>query len=85
MKNSVLSIKTIFTKEFLLVFFFVILSGNPYVLQNLETAILFLFLFLIFFKSSVFLLTKNDYTAFLIIIYFLIFEVIHRFLLNLVI
>ena len=83
MKNSVLSIKTIFTKEFLLVFFFVILSGNPYVLQNLETAILFLFLFLIFFKSSVFLLTKNDYTAFLIIIYFLIFEVIHRFLFNL--
>ena len=83
MFNSTANHSTQSKKEFLLVFFFVLLAANPFLRQNIEMSIAVLFIYLLICFGKVFYLKQNDVLALLIITYFIAFEIAHRLLFDL--
>lgn len=72
-----------FSKEYFLLFFFILLVANPFLMQNIESGVLIILLFTVFLRRSVISVKSSDLRPFYIVCYFIFFEFIHRIIFDL--
>lgn len=72
-----------FTKEYFLLFFFILLVANPFLVQNVESGVVLIVFFTVLYKRNVLNIQYSDLQPLFIAFYFIIFELVHRIIFDL--